>query len=57
MSGLQETKDSHSHHPAGGWGAKEELEVYVGSRGPSVQRADCEGFSHGAGSRYQDMAI
>ena len=40
MSGLQETKGSHSHHPAGGRGAER-----AGCRreqGPSVQRAGCE---------------
>lgn len=41
MSGLQETKGSHSHHPAGGRGAER-----AGCRreqGPSVQRARCKG--------------
>lgn len=52
MSGLQETKDSHSHHPAGGWGA--ERAGCMGNGGPSVQRAGCEGvftWAGGVGTR------
>ena len=53
MSGLQETEESHSGHPAGGRGAERARSMK--EQGPSVQGAECEGAClQRGGSRVQE---